>query len=113
MTDTNNLNSSGSASDHPNNAAGGETPTTDRHNNNQQPPLRLPTMASDIHRLGDGYSCAFNSSENGIECIWYPDVPPVRKARRIMKAGKYFAARDAFLAEVAARIGRNVLCINL
>jgi hypothetical protein len=76
-------------------------------------PPKLPNMASDLHRMGDGYSCAFRFKDGAIQCTWHPAMPTARKLRRIVESGKYYAARHVFLAEIASRIGGAVVCLDL
>ena len=58
---------------------------------------KLPTMTSDLHLMGDGYSCAFSLKDGQMNCTWPPFVPPARKLRRIIESGAYLAARHVFL----------------
>ncbi|MBF8722691.1 hypothetical protein [Pseudomonas guariconensis] len=70
------------------------------------------SLASDWHRMGGGYSCRFTIRNGEFHADWSPRFPNPRNRRRIIKAGKYFAARHQFLTKVAENIGGNVLCIG-
>ena len=99
---------------HPNKKpAGGGNPTAGQHTNTAEINPRLPTMASDWHRMGSGYSVAFSIKAGQLQTTWNPGKPPARKLRRIVDSGKYFVARHAFLLEVSARIGGAVVCVDL
>ena len=74
---------------------------------------KLPTMASDLHLMGDGYSCAFSLKVGQMNCTWSPFVPPARKLRRIIESGAYLAARHVFLTAMASRMVGAVVCIDL
>ena len=74
---------------------------------------QLPTMASDKHRMGDRYSCAFSLKDGQMNCTWSPSVPPDRKLRRILESGAYHAARHAFLTAMAASMGGAVVCVDV
>ncbi|MGY3017836.1 hypothetical protein V1687_02555 [Pseudomonas putida] len=69
--------------------------------------------ASDWYRMGGGYSCRFILRNGEFEVVWAPRPPNPRNQRRIIKAGKYFAARHEFLTKVAEDIGGNVLCVDV
>jgi hypothetical protein len=77
---------------------------------NQQ---KTASLASDWHRMGGGYSCRFTLRNGEFHADWSPRFPNPRNRRRIIKAGKYFAARHEFLTKMAENIGGNVLCIDL
>jgi hypothetical protein len=93
--------------------AGDGNPTAGQHTNGREISLRFSTMASDWHRMDDGYSVAFSIKAGQVQSTWNPGIPPARKLRRIVESGKYFVARHAFMLEVSARIGGTVLCVDL
>jgi hypothetical protein len=99
---------------HPNKKPAGDgNPTAGQHTNAREITPHLPTMGSDWHRMGGGYSVAFNIKGGELQSTWNPDIPPARKLRRILESGKYFVARHAFMLEVSARIGGAVVCVDL
>ncbi|MDU7556419.1 MAG: hypothetical protein E7K65_00935 [Pseudomonas sp.] len=77
---------------------------------NQQ---KTASLASDWYRIGYGYSCRFTLRNGEFHADWSPRFPNLRNRRRIITAGKYFAARNEFLTKMAENIGGNVLCIDL
>lgn len=79
----------------------------------QNSPPQLVNIASDLHRISEDYSCGFSIKNGEIHCKWHPKMPPQRKLQRIIQSGKYFAARDSFLSEIAKQIDGNVICVNL
>lgn len=93
--------------------AGDGNPTAGQHTNTAESTPRLPTMASDWHRMGSGYSVAFSIKAGQLQSTWSPGIPPARKLRRIVESGKYSVARHAFMLEVSARIGGTVVCVDL
>lgn len=74
---------------------------------------KIDPLASDWCRVGGGYSCRFILRNDEFEVVWAPRPPNPRNQRRIIKAGKYFAARHEFLTKVAENIGGNVLCVDV
>jgi hypothetical protein len=76
-------------------------------------PKSPPKMASDLHRMDNKYSCGFAIKEGEIWCTWHPKLPSKERLRRIVETGKYHAARDVFMAEMASRIGGTVVCLEL
>jgi hypothetical protein len=99
---------------HPNKKAAGDgNPTAGQHTNTEEINPRLPTMASDWHRMGSCYSGAFSIKAGQVQSTWNPGIPPARKLRRIVESGKYFVARHTFMLEVSARIGGAVVCVDL
>ncbi len=99
---------------HPNKKPAGDgNPTAGQYTNTAEITPRLPTMASDWHRMGNGYSVAFSIKGGELQSTWNPSIPPARKLRRIVESGKYFVARHAFMLEVSARIGGAVVCVDL
>lgn len=93
--------------------AGDGNPTAGQHTNTAKITPRLPTMASDWHRMGSGYSVAFSIKGGELQSTWNPCMPPKRKLRRIVESGKYHEARHSFFAAVSARIGGAVVCVDL
>ena len=99
---------------HPNKKPAGDgNPTAGQHTNAKEITPHLPTMASDWHRMGGGYSVAFSIKGGELQSTWNPGIPPARKLRRILESGKYFVARHAFMLEVSSRIGGAVVCVDL
>jgi hypothetical protein len=76
-------------------------------------------MTSDIitqsFELPFGYTATFRwSHDKGWNVDWEPDVPNIRKERAFRKFHRaYQAARHAFLTDVAASIGGNVLVADI
>jgi hypothetical protein len=93
--------------------AGEGNPTAGQHTDTFEITPRLPTMASDWHRMGSGYSVAFSIKDGSLQSTWNPGVPSARKLRRIWDSGRYHHARHAFMLEVSARIGGDVICVDL
>ena len=99
---------------HPNKKPAGDgNPTAGQHTNTAEITPCLPTMASDWHRMGSGYSVAFSIKAGQLQSTWNPSIPLARKLRRIVESGKYFVARHAFMLAVSARIGGAVVCVDL
>jgi hypothetical protein len=58
------------------------------------------------------YVCEMSwSSAGGLRCEWSPDVPPPRSLGK-KEVRDYRAGRDAFMQELAATIGGNVLVVE-
>lgn len=88
-------------------------PTAGQHTNKANVTPSLPEMASDWHRVGDGYSVAFQNLGGCVRVTWSPDVPPLDKMLQILHSDRYSVARDAFLAELVARIGKPMFRLGL
>lgn len=73
--------------------------------------MKADTIASDAHRIGGGFSVAFTLGPAGFRCDWTPRLPTAAEFRNV-EAG-YVKARTQFLDELAARLGRPVLCVEV
>ncbi len=75
--------------------------------------IRIPfqSFRSDPAALGDGFSAEFVFDGERLECQWSPAPPQGDVARALLPA--YRAARAAFLAGIAKRLGGNVACLEL
>lgn len=70
-------------------------------------------LASDWHRLGEGFSCQFGMKGLSLTVLWEPHIPEGEALARILASGKYHEARNQFLQALAARLGANVACIDV
>ena len=70
----------------------------------------LPRLQSDWHRLGAGLSVKFHL-DSELEVEWRPRTPTRRELDRILD--RYRKARCEFLAEVAQRLGGDVLVVEV
>jgi hypothetical protein len=67
-------------------------------------------MISTTFRVGKSYRCDMRfDSTRGLLAEWTPDTP---KRLTEAEAADYRRGRDAFLAEIARRIGGNVMVIG-
>jgi len=73
----------------------------------------FPTMASDWHQVGRGYSCRFTLQGGQLNVAWRPAFPRKVELRRIWNSGKYHEARHIFLTAVSERIGGAVVCVDM
>jgi len=69
-------------------------------------------LFTDQHRVGRGYSVSFSASGNAIEAKWHPDLPSTKVFNKIMRSGRYHAARNQFLQELVAGVGGSVVCVD-
>lgn len=80
---------------------------------------RLPSATSDWHRVGAGFSVRFATGPSaGVEaCVtrldveWSPRLPTRRELRRV--ADRYRGARSHFIADLAARLGGCIVCVEV
>lgn len=70
-------------------------------------------LASDWHRLGEGFSCQFGMKGLALTVTWEPCIPAGEALARILASGKYHEARATFLQALAARLGANVACVDV
>jgi len=70
----------------------------------------LPTLASDMLRVGGGYSVRFTTGPHGFAVEWHPAMP--RDLRKI-NLRRYTRARNDFLQELAAVMGRPVAVVEV
>lgn len=57
------------------------------------------------------YVCEMTWTGSGLRCEWSPDVPPPRSLTK-KEAREYRSGRDAFLQELAATLGGNILVVE-
>jgi hypothetical protein len=58
-------------------------------------------------------SCRFAIKEGQIWCNWHPRMPSPERLRRIVETGKYHAARQVFLNDMASRMGGAVVFLEM
>ena len=68
-------------------------------------------MASDMHRVGGGFAVRFTLTADRIDVEWSPRLPTKREMRRVLP--RYRAARDAFVAALAATRGVTALVVEM
>jgi hypothetical protein len=71
------------------------------------------TSASKKYKVGHGYEINFVVKDRTLNVTWFPDFPPKKRLQRILSSGQYFAARHAYLADLAEQLGGSVLCVDL
>jgi hypothetical protein len=71
------------------------------------------TSASQKYKVGHGYEITFEVKDRSLNVTWFPDFPPKKRLQRILSSGQYFAARNAYLADLADQLRGSVLCIDL
>ena len=71
------------------------------------------TSASQKYKLGYGYEITFEVKDRTLNVTWFPDFPSKKRLEWILSSGQYFAARNAYLADLAEQLGGSVLCIDL
>lgn len=68
-------------------------------------------IRSDWHRLGAGLSVRFELVSGQMRGEWAPRAPTKREWPRVLD--RYRKARSAFLADVARRISRDVVVVEV
>jgi hypothetical protein len=71
------------------------------------------TSASKKYKVGHGYEINFEVKDRTLNVTWFPDFPPKKRLQSILSSGQYFAARNAYLADLAEQLGGSVLCVDL
>ena len=71
------------------------------------------TSVSQKYKVGHGYEITFEVKDRALNVTWFPDFPPKKRLRSILSSGQYFAARHAYLADLAHQLGVSVLCVDL
>ena len=71
------------------------------------------TSVSQKYKVGHGYEIIFEVKDRTLNVTWFPDFPPKKRLRSILSSGKYFAVRNAYLADLADQLGSSVLCVDL
>ena len=71
------------------------------------------TSASKKYKVGHGYEITFEVKDRSLNVTWFPDFPSKERLKSILSSGQYFAARNAYLADLAEQLGGSVLCIDL
>ena len=71
------------------------------------------TSVSQKYKVGHGYEINFEVKDHTLNVTWFPDIPSKKRLRSILSSGQYFAARNAYLADLADQLRGSVLCIDL
>ena len=71
------------------------------------------TSASQKYKVGHGYEITFEVKDRSLNVTWFPDFPPKKRLQWILSSDQYFAARNAYLADLADQLGGSVLCVDL
>lgn len=75
--------------------------------------MTAPSHASsDWHRVGAGLSVRFSLSPAGVDAEWTPRCPRDKTEFFSVRAA-YRVARNAYLTEIAKRMGRPLICLEV
>ena len=97
-----------------------ETPTGDGNpaaGSGKQQASIIPShkaLASDLHRVGRGYSVRFELKDgNHLQATWHPDLPPKKVMRAIWESGRCHVARHRFCEDLAQKGGISLLVLDI